>query len=304
MPIFTTWTPEHMKKFITILTKAFANLKRNDPLRLAAATAFFTTFALPAILIILITVLGVILPRVSVRDHLLQHLSDIIGPGTTSELKNTLRNVRKLITSWYIAIGGFIFLVFVSTTLFAVIKASLNQLWAIRKNRRTGVKSVLRQRGKAFLLIVLTGALFLLVILAEGLQALLRGYLNERWAPELVIAESIINQVLSLGVVSFWFAVLFRLLPDGQPTWRVAFTGGLFTGAFFSVGKLALRFLLSYSNMHTIYGASTSMVLLLLFVFYSSFIFYYGAAFTQVWAEFRGSPIELRPGRHEVVSKK
>jgi membrane protein len=94
-----------------------------------------------------------------------------------------------------------------------------------------------------------------------------------------------------------WFAVIFRYLPDKRPNWRVAFTGGFFTGLLFTGGELLLGVLLSYSNMQTVYGASTYVVLLLLFVFYSSFIFYYGACFTRVWAEYVGKPIRSRKER-------
>jgi membrane protein len=87
-----------------------------------------------------------------------------------------------------------------------------------------------------------------------------------------------------------------QILPDGRPGWKTAAAGGVFTGVLFTVGKWVLQWLLSYSNMQTIYGASTSSVLLLLFVFYSSFIFYYGACFTKEWAIFHRSPIQ--PGKH------
>ena len=259
---------------------------------MAAATAFFATFALPAILIILIQILGLIFSRRMIGSHLLEHLSNIIGPGTVAELRKTLINVRHLVTNWYIAIGGFIFLIFVSTTLFAVIRESLNELWNIQVIEKHGIVELLKQRAKSLVIILLAGLLFLFVLSAEGLQALLSEYFIEIWGLSNTVIESILNQLISLVVVSTWFSVLFRFLPDAHPDWRVAFTGGLFTGVLFTAGKLLLRFLLSYSNMQTIYGASTSMALLLLFVFYSSFIFYYGACFTEVWAMHVNKPIK------------
>lgn len=274
-----------------LLKEAFINLKRYTPLRMAAATAFFTTFALPAILIILIQILGLIFTRRMIGSHLLEQLANIIGPGTVAELRKTLINVRHLVTNWYIAIGGFLFLIFVSTTLFAVIRQSLNELWDIEVDERPGIVDLLKQRAKSLVIILLAGLLFLFVLFAEGLQALLSEYFIEMWGRSNNLIENIINQLISLTVVSTWFSVLFRFLPDAHPDWRVAFTGGLFTGVLFTVGKLLLGFLLSYSNMQTIYGASTSMALLLLFVFYSSFIFYFGACFTKVWAMHVNRPI-------------
>jgi len=277
---------------LILLKEAFTNLKRNAPLRMAAATAFFATFALPAILIILIQILGLIFSRRMIGSHILENLSNIIGPGTVAELRKTLINVRHLVTNWYIAIGGFLFLIFVSTTLFAVIRDSLNELWNIQVVERHGIVELLKQRAKSLVIILLAGLLFLFVLSAEALQALLSEYFIEIWGRSNTVIEIIINQLISLTVVSMWFSVLFRFLPDAHTDWRVAFTGGLFTGVLFTGGKLLLRLLLSYSNMQTIYGASTSMALLLLFVFYSSFIFYYGACFTRVWAKHVNRPIK------------
>lgn len=280
-----------MAKILNLLRSAFLLLRRNDPLRLAAATAFFSTFALPAILIILIQTLGMVFPRRVVGRNMLQHLAGIIGTGTVNDLRVTLRNVRHLATTWYFAAGGFLFLIFVSTTLFAVIKDSLNQVWNVEVKPKPGFMIVMKQRAQSFAIILLAGLLFMLVLLAESAQALLGKYFTELFGSGPVSPQYVISQVISLIVVSMWFTVVFRFLPDGKPHWKVAITGGLFTGVLFTGGKLLLGFLLSYSNMQTIYGASTYMALLLLFVFYSAFMFYYGACFTKEWADAVKRPI-------------
>jgi membrane protein len=287
-----------MVKLIGLLRKALQELKRNDPLRMAGATAFFTSFALPAILIILIQLLGMVFSKRSISEHMFEHLSHIVGPGTVKDLGKTLRNVRHLVTNWYMAIGGFVFLLFVATTLFTVIKDSLNQLWDVRVIDKPGFMFVLKMRMRSFMVILLAGFLFTVVISAEAMMAVLSEYLREEGGYGNVVRDRILNQVVSITVVTVWFAVLFRFLPDGRPQWKIAFTGGFFTALLFTGGKLILRVLLSYSNMQTIYGASTSMVLMLLFVFYSSIIFYYGACFTKVWAEHVKLPI--KPGRYTV----
>ncbi len=104
--------------------------------------------------------------------------------------------------------------------------------------------------------------------------------------------KALYRQIISLILVTIWFSLLFKFLPDGRPSWKTVIAGAAFTGFLFTVGKLLLQWVLSYSSMQTIYGASTSSVLLLLFVFYSSFIFYYGACFTKVWAELYNKPIQ------------
>jgi membrane protein len=268
---------------LKLLRAAFREFQKNDPLRMAAATAFFTTFALPAILLILIQVFGLVVGRRIIGRNLFTGLSDVLGSDTVNEIRAMLRNVRQLTQSRYIALALFIFLLFVATTLFKVIKDSLNQLWDIRLKGRTSIKLQLKQRGKSFIAILLAGLLFFVVLFTEGVISLLPAKVG--------ILGSVLKQVTSLMAATIWFAILFKYLADGFSNWNVTLTGAFFTGLLFTVGKLILGVLLSYSNIKNIYGTSTSFVLLLLFVFYCSFMFYYGACFMKVWAEFKHRPI-------------
>jgi len=291
----------HRIETLSLLRKSFREFRENDPLRMAGATAFFTTFALPAVLIILIQVFGLIFsPRMMTRQ-LLKNLADIVGSKTASELHKTLINVHHLSSTWYFAAGGFLFLLFVSTTLFKVIKDSLNQLWNIRMKGKVGITFNLLNRAKSFIVILFTGILFLSVLMAEGLLNFLSSTLHDQFPEKHLMLNLLVNQGISLLVVTIWFTMIFKFLPDGRPAWRVAITGGFFTGILFSLGKLLLKWLLSYSNMQTIYGASASSALLLLFVFYDALIFYYGACFTSVWAVYRNKPIQ--PGKNAVIYK-
>jgi membrane protein len=278
-------------KILALLSKAFEGFKRNDPLRMAGATAFFTTFALPAVLIILIQIFGIFLsPRFMTRK-IFHNLSEIVGRNTAGELHRTLFNVHNLFRNWYEAALGFIFLIFVATTLMKVIKDSLNQLWNIRAVSHISIQVSLLNRVKSFLVIIIAGILFLLVLLAEGGLDLIKQTSGELSPASQALGKEVIKQFISLILVSIWFFVLFKFLPDGGPSLKTVIVGACFTGLLFTSGKLLLKWLLSYSNMQTVYGASTSSVLLLLFVFYSSFIFYFGACFTKVWAEFHNIPI-------------
>lgn len=283
-------------KLFPLLGDALKDFRANDPLRIAGATAFFTTFALPAVLIILIQIFGLITgPRLMTRQ-LLKNLADIVGDKTAGDLSQMLRHVRHLTSTWYMAMGGFLFLIFVATTLFTVIRGSLNQLWNIRLKDHVGLGFNLLNRVKSFLGILAGGLLFLAALLGEALLNLLKHSASDHFFAGGLLLSGIVKQIISLLVVTAWFSILFKYLPDGRPGWKTALAGGLFTGLLFTAGKWILQWLLSYSNMQTIYGASTSSVLLLLFVFYSSLIFYYGACFTKAWAVYRHAPI--LPGKH------
>src|SRR5687768_4822212 len=126
--------------FFRLLGRAFTGFRQNDPLRMAAATAFFATFALPAILIILIQIFGWVVNPEKLSDHLFAHLAPMLGKESVSQLRETLQGFRKLAHNPYITIAGFLFLIFVATTLFKIIKDSLNQLWNIRPISEPGFK--------------------------------------------------------------------------------------------------------------------------------------------------------------------
>ena len=278
-----------------MLRESFRVLGRNDPLRMAGATAFFTTFALPPILLILIQVLGLVLDPKMVSSHLFRELSAIIGRASVRQLIDTLLAVRGVASNWMIIIGGFIFLLFIATTLFKVIKGSLNQIWSIRIVKKRNLWERLRTRSRSIVVILLAGLLFVIGLIAEAAQAYMGTYVFE-YAPLLFFYfHNTVNFFLSIVIVTAWFTMLFRVLPDGRANWKVALWGAFLTSILFNTGKIVLGWLLTYSNLKTFYGTSGSLILLLLFVFYSSLILYYGAAFTRVLSDFSKKPIRPLP---------
>ncbi len=283
---------QRIKVFVQQLKHSYKLLANNDPLRLAGATAFFTTFALPPILLILIQLLSLIFNRRAISHQLMQEVGSVVGRESAMQLITTLRGFRSLASNWVAAIVGFIFLGFVATTLFKVIQSSLNQLWMIRKTGKKKISMALRGRIKSALAILFSGLLFLGSLLTESLRVIFGQYFAELTPGLAFFFNGIISIILSVLIVWIWFAVLFRYLADGKPTWKVALTGGLLTSLLFNAGKYLLGWLLPNTNIGLLYGASSSIVLLLLFVFYSSLIFYFGAAFTKIWADFTHQPIK------------
>lgn len=282
---------QQIKNFGIQLKCAFTLLLSNDPLRLAGATAFFTTFALPPILLLLIQLFSIIFNRRAISHQLLSELGDVVGREAVMQIIGVLRGFRDLASNWPIAVGGFFFLLLVATTLFKVIQSSLDQVWMIRKSGKKKFKMALLARAKSALLIVFTGILFLATIMTESLKAIFGNYMKDIFPAVAFYLDGTISTLISIVVVWTWFTILFRYLPDGRPGWRVALAGGLLTSLLFNAGTVLLKWMLPNTNIGALYGTSASIVLLLLFVFYSSLIFYYGAAFTKVWGDHTGQPI-------------
>jgi len=136
---------------------------------------------------------------------------------------------------------------------------------------------------------------FLGMQLVDAGQHLLGRYLMNEFPVTVVYIGSFLNEILVIALSAIWFFVLFVVLPDGKPHWKVAMAGALMTSVLFNAGKWVLQLLLKPGQVHNFYGASGALVLLLLFVFYSSIILYFGAAFIKVWGNYCNQPVRLRP---------
>lgn len=279
-----------IKKFVTHFRTAFSLFQQNDPLRLAGATAFFTNFALPPILIILIRLFGFFIDRRTFVQRLFERLSTILDASSITQIRQTLTNIRNVDQNWMATIISFVFFLFVATTLFTVIKSSMDQIWTIGIKPHASIMFSLKLRARSMVIILLAGILFLVGLLTDSIQIYIASYLND--SPNLGrVLLGVLNQVLFIGIVMIWFSVLFRFLTNGRPSWRSSFFGGLLTSILFTIGKYILRIMLPLSNIGSIYGTSGSIVLIMLFVFYSSFIFYFGACFVKVLSDAKGTAI-------------
>lgn len=269
----------------TVLRDTFREFQQNDPLRMAAATSFFTSFALPPILIILIQLFGWFGDQHTIRRGLFEQLSRATDRNIVLQIRLILRNVNLLSLNPGMKTAGFVFLLFVATTLFEVVKNSMNQLWKIRPRGGQGVWFILLYRIKSIGIIIVAGILFSLALLGDTRGWALRGQ-----------GGGLLYHAAALLAASCWFMLILKYLSDGRPAWKEAVAGGLFTGWLFMLGEVLLHLVFSYNKVRAIYGASTSLVLLLLFVFYCAFIFYYGTCFTAVLGRRFGRPVI--PTRH------
>lgn len=279
------------KLFFIRFGAAFKLFQKNDPLRLAGATAFFANFALPPILLILIRLFGFFIDRKILATRLFDRLANILDEDSTGQIRDTLRNIRGIDHQWYATLISFVFFLFVATTLFNVIKNSMDQIWSIGKKEHVGFMFTMKLRARSMIIILLAGLLFLVGFLTDMVQAFIGGYINTAAPTFGKFFLSVLNQLLFVVIVMAWFTVLFRFLTNGRPTWKTALRGGLLTAVLFTIGKYILRILLPLSGIGNVYGASGSIVLIMLFVFYSSFIFYFGACYVKVISDDKETPI-------------
>lgn len=282
MAIFAT---DRLLLFFRHLKMAFTLFQKNDPLRLAGATAFFANFALPPILLILIRLFGFFVDRRTFATQLLERLSNILDESSIIQIREVLRNIRGVDYNWWATSLSFVFFIFVATTLFSIIKNSLDQIWRIGSDEKTGFLFKLKLRFRAMVIILLAGFLFSIGLVTDSIQAIIGNYMNANAPTFGRFFLMILNELLFIAIVTTWFTVLFRFLTNGRPSWKAALRGGLLTGILFNLGKYILRIMLPLSNIGNIYGPAGAIILIMLFVFYSSLIFYFGACFVKILSD-------------------
>ncbi len=281
---------ENVKKeagaFWTVLKRAGYRLKRNTPLHLAGATAFFATFSLAPIFVILIQLLGSLLGKAEIKQNIIQKFAESAPADSVAQLRRMMDGLQQLSGSWFVNAGLALFLLFSASTLFTIIRTSLYRLWRIKRIEKKNIAFKLRKRLFSVVLIVSAGVLLMAGVVGQSFQSLLGDSISEISPAASGYFHSLYKYVVSLVVAWAWFAVVFRYLTDVRPQWRTVFAGALFTSVLFNLGKVVLQSVLSAGSIPTVFGASASLVLLQLFVFYISLLIYYGAAFTIEWARY------------------
>lgn len=286
----------------TVLARSFHLLRRSDPLILAASTAFFATFSLGPILVILINVLSAVFRNENISRKLFDRIRSVFGPESARQIETIAHNFNSFHNEWWVTLGVFLFLIFVATTLLRVVKNAIHQLWHIGKKPSAGFFHSAMERFTSFGMILIIGLLFMSTLLIDAGTAVLRTYLLETVPSMDTVLIRLLHTIFSILAISTWFTLLFRILPDARASLKVVIAGGLITGMLFNLGEFVLRKLLVYGNVYTLFGASTSFVIVLLFIFYSSMIVYFGASFTHEYGEATGRPV--RPRDHAIRYEK
>ena len=282
-----------------LLRRAARELAANDPLRLGAATAFFTAFALPPIFIVLVQLLRGLYPSSLVRVLLLDKLRAVLGPAATNLVALIVANVADARRAAWVTATGFAFLVFVATTLFTVIQHSLNQIWQVRARRDAStVGQALAERLRSGGLLLATAALSALAFVTD---AALSGFAQLIADFDTTVVYYLVlglNTALGYLILAVWCGCTFRLLSLAKVPWRAVVRGASLTALLISAGKFALARLLVAQDLGPVYGPASGLVLVLLFVFYCAMIFYFGAAFTKAYAHHIG--LDIRPKKSAV----
>jgi membrane protein len=297
----------NMRDVFRLLQQTFRDFSDDHGTRLAAALSYYTVFSLPPLLVLLLVLLGVVLDPADVETFLTGQVGSLLGPAGATEIRNILQHAeRPDLSRGVTALIGIGALLFGAIGAFVELQNALNRIWEVEPDpRQGGVRRFIGQRLVSFGML-LTIAFLLLVSLVISAALAAFGDALERVLPEVLsgVVLHMINLLVSLVVISFLFAQLFRHVPDAQVEWSDVRVGAAVTGVLFIAGKFALGFYLGRSDPGSAFGATGSLALLLVWIYYSAIILFLGAEFTQAWARGKGRGITPAPGAVRMIERK
>ncbi|ANB03937.1 MAG: YihY/virulence factor BrkB family protein [Chromatiaceae bacterium] len=283
--------PAPVRYWLSILAAANRHWLASQAFIYGAALAFFTVFSIAPILVVIITLVGLVVGESAVRGELFEQLEGTLGPEAAGVVQTAVINSQVDQSGIWPALIGIVATIVGATTVFAQLQLSLNQIWDVApRPSRSGVWIFVKSRVLSLTIILVIGFILLVSLI---LSVALRGVMGfaEEWLPVPGWAMVGMEISLSLLVITFLFAAIFRILPDVLLSWRDVLLGALITAVLFTVGRSLISIYLAYTATASTYGAAGSLALLLLWVNYSSIILLFGAAFTRAHLEGRGMPI-------------
>lgn len=292
-----------IKNTFDAVRQAVKEFIEDDCSTMAAALAYYTVFALPPLLVVIIAIAGLAFGQDAVRGSIAQQIQALIGQGGAEEVQTMIRQASQSASGGVIAtIVGIIALLFGATGAFAQLQAALNRAWQVKPDpHQGGVKTFLKKRLLSFGMIL---ALAFLVMVSLALSAGLTAFgtslaqvlgSSSKWT---LLA---LNLSLSFVVLAALFGAIYRVLPDAEVAWNDVWIGAIATALLFLLGKFLIGFYVGKSHIGSTFGAAGALALLLVWVYYSSMLVLFGAEFTQTWAKRRGH--EIRPSNGAVRLK-
>jgi len=282
-----------------VLKQAGSSFSSHKVTKFSASLAYYTIFSLGPMLIVIIFLASFFLGRDAIEGTIYGQIKGMVGDQAALQIQEIIKNASVSGSNKLTALIGFVTLIIGATSVFMEMQDTINMIWNLKAKTDRGLIQIVTNRLLSFSVIVSLGFLLLVSLVITALLEGFMGKLQEMFPQVTVILAYIINLLITLFVVSFLFGIIFKVLPDAVIRWKDVAVGAIFTGILFMIGKFGITFYINHSKVASTYGAAGSLVILLLWVYYSSSILYFGAEFTKAFALKYGS--EIKPNSYAVT---
>lgn len=284
MPLKTIWNS---------IKKAFGAFFDHNVLKLSAALAYYTIFSLPGLIIIVLWVSDIFYGHKAVEGKVYGQIASLVGSDAAVQIQETIRNATLSSEGSFATAVGLITLIIGATSVFGEIQDSINLVWRLkaRPKKGRGWLKLIINRLLSFSMVISLGFLLLVSLVLNGVMDAIIDRLTRIFPETQVIVVYIVNLVITFIMTSLLFGLIFKVLPDARIEWKHVRAGAFATALLFIGGKFLISYYLGHSKMSSAYGAAGSIIVILLWVYFSAIILYFGAAYTRAYAISSGSHI-------------
>ncbi len=277
-----------------LLKETYREWSEDKCLRLGAALAYYTIFSMAPLLVLVVAIAALAFGQDAAEGQVVEQLREMLGEKGAATVQSMIEQASRPASGIAASVLGLVTMIFGASGVFGQLQGALNDIWEVEPPPGAGILGMIKGRLASFSMILVIGFL-LLVSLA--LSAALAAF--DQWLAGLFPGADLLlefaNVLLSFGIVTLLFAMIFKILPDAKIQWSDVWVGAAFTSVLFVVGKFLIGLYLGNTGAGSVYGAASSLVIILLWVYYSSQLLFFGAEFTQVYARTYGSWAGGRP---------
>ncbi len=281
----------------SLLKQTYKEWRDDKVPRLAAALSYYTAIAIAPLLVLLVTAVGWFFGTDSAQVQLIGQLQGMVGPQAAEVVEAVVTSADEPSVATFAGIASFLTLLWGASNLFVQLQDSLNTIWGVEEKPDEGFIATVKERFLSFGMILVIGFVMLVSLILSSVLAALGGPLREL-IPGMDILWQVLDLVISFAVITLVFALIYKVLPDAEIAWRDVWMGAAATALLFSIGKWLIGIYLGYSSTSSAYGAAGSLLVFLIWVYYSAQIFLFGAEFTQVYASRFGRGIGRDEDEH------
>ena len=260
-------------------------------LKYSASLAYYTILSLAPLLIIILYVTGILFGKEAISGELYGEIKDLVGSDAALQVQTSIQNIHLSTDNLFASGFGVVLLLVGATGIFGEIQDSLNRIWGLKLTLRKVWWKLIMDRLISFSLIISLGFVLIVSLLLNALVAALSSRIGQLFSASGETLLWVMDNILSLGITTVLFGTIFKVLPDAKIKWKDVLIGAFMTSVLFALGKYAIGFYIGNSNLSNIYGAAGSVMVLMIWVYYSAAILYLGAVFTKVYATNFGGKI-------------
>lgn len=280
-----------LKKYWAILKDAGNGFSQDKAIKLSGSLAYSTIFSLPPMLLLIIILGGYVYGKDALQGTIFTELNDLIGAKAALQVQDIIKGLHYQKSSSLATLVSIIALIVGATGIFVEIQDSLNMIWGVRPKSKKGFIKLLLNRLISFSMILGLGFLLIVSLMINTLIVALSREIAALFPSLSVNLFNIANTVIIFFVLSVLFSVIFKMLPDIRIQWKQVWPGAIVTTCLFLVGKFVIGLYIGHNSTVSLYGAASSLIILLLWIYFSAFILYFGAEFTRAYCEYHGKKI-------------